>query len=155
MDLGSPEREKWPDPVRRVKDQMDIHAIAMSEGIVEGGYAVFSLQTGVPVTGRLYPSRGEARRDAEKRTTDHLLILEAQPDGMPYNEADAVLRYERTLTSAGIRTPDTLETEQNSGLLSMPRNRHDRRRMAAQLKRGKPLYPDYVDYTNLPIPRLN
>jgi hypothetical protein len=142
--------QQWPDDVRRVKDTMDLHAIAMHEGIAEGGYAVFSLQDGRPLGNRLYPSRAAARRDAEKKSTDHLLIIEAQPDGMPYNEAAAVLRYERTLISMGVRSPDTLETEENSGILSMPRNRHDRRRMAAQLKRGKPLYPADIPYGNLP-----
>src|SRR5882762_10285596 len=133
---------EWPDPVKRVKDAMDLHALAMMAGETAGGYAVFRLTDGVPVTMLLYPSRGEARKDAQKHTSDHLLIVQAQPDGMPANEADAVLRYERVLISAGVRTPDVFETEENSGLLSMPRNRHDRRRMAAQLKKGKPLYPD-------------
>lgn len=139
------ERLKWPDPVLRVKDAMDLHAVAGGSG-----YAVFSLQTGMPVTGDTYPSRADARRMAEKRTTDHLLILEVSPDGMPYKEADAVLKYERTLISMGVRTPDHLETEENSGLLSMPRNRHDRRRMAAQLRKGRPLYPSEIPYGNLP-----
>ena len=140
----------WPDDIRRVKDTMDLHAIAMHEGAVEGGYAVFSLQTGKPLGNQLYPSRAAARRDAERRTSDHLLIIEAQPDGMPYNEAAAVLRYERQLASMGFRSPDSLETEENSGLLSMPRNRHDRRAMAAQLKKGSPLYPEHVSYGNVP-----
>lgn len=149
MDAGS-ERLRWPDPVLRVKDAMDIHAIAMKEGVIEGGYAVFRLTDGVPVTPDLYPSRGAARRMAERKTTDHLLIIEAAPDGMPYNEANACFVYERALVSAGVRSPDSLETENNSGLLSMPHNRHDRRRMAAQLKKGKPLYPESVPYGNLP-----
>jgi hypothetical protein len=143
------ERDKWPDPVRRVKDEMDYHATVIHEG-GERGYAVFSMQDGRPVTHHLYPSRGHARRDAEKLTTDFLLIIEASPDGMPYREADAVLRYERTLNNMGARTPDTLETEENSGLLSMPRNRHDRRAMAAQLKSGKPLYSPDIAYGNTP-----
>jgi hypothetical protein len=139
------ERLKWPDPVLRVKDTMDLHAVAHGSG-----YAVFNLASGEPVTLDLYPSRRDARRMAEKRTMDHLLILEVQPDGMPYKEAAAVLHYERTLISAGVRTPDHLESEENSGLLSMPANRHDRRRMAAQLKRGKALLPPEISYGNLP-----
>lgn len=134
-----------PDDVKRIKDEMDLHAIAGGHG-----YAVFSLQTGIPITHDLYPSRRDARRMAERKTTDALLILEVQPDGMPPNEAAAVLQYERALYSAGIRTPDSLESEENSGVLSMPRNRHDRRAMAAQLKAGKPLYPAEVSYGNLP-----
>jgi hypothetical protein len=144
-DMESLERAKWPDPVLRIKDAMDMHAVAGGFG-----YVAFNLQTGEPLTGEGYPSRALARREAEKKTMDHLLILEIQPDGMPYKEADAVLRYERTLISAGVRTPDVFEDEQNSGLLSMPHRPHDRRRMASQLKRGKPLYPNGVDYSNLP-----
>jgi hypothetical protein len=147
------ERDKWPDPVRRVKDEMDFHAVAMSAGGGEGGYAVFSMQDGRPLTHDLYPSRREARRAGERQTTDFLLILEAAPDGMPYNEANAVLCYERALNNMGVHSPDSLESEENSGLLSMPRNRHDRRRMAAQLKSGKPLYPESVSYGNLPSQR--
>lgn len=139
------ERDQWPDPVKRVKDAMDLHAVAGGRG-----YAVFSLQTGHPLTGDTYSSRGEARRFGERKTTDHLLILEVCPDGMPYREAAAVLQYERQLINAGVRTPDSLETEENSGLLSMPQNRHDRRRMAAQLKKGSKLTPDDVPYGNLP-----
>lgn len=144
------ERLKWPDPVLRVKDAMDVHAIAMQEGVTPGGYAVFRLTDGIPLSPDLFPSRRDARRIAERKTTDHLLILEAQPDGMPFNEAAAVLKYERTLVSMGIRTPDTLEDEANSGLLSMPRNRHDRRRMAVQLRKGKAILPTHVPYGNLP-----
>lgn len=144
------EREKWPDPVLRIKDEMDLHAVAMMAGSDIRGYAVFSMQDGRPITHDLYPSRREARRIAEKITTDFLLILEASPDGMPYNEADAVLRYERTLNNMGVRSPDSLESAENSGLLSMPRSRHDRRRMAKQLRSGKSLYPDNISYGNLP-----
>jgi hypothetical protein len=116
----------------------------------ERGYAVFSMQDGRPLTHDLYPSRARARQAGEKLTADFLLILEAQPDGMPFNEAAAVLHYERQLNNAGMRTPDSLETEENSGVLSMPRNRHDRRRMAKQLITGKPLYHESVSYGNLP-----
>ena len=140
-----PERDQYPDDVRRVKDAMDLHALAQSYG-----YAVFNLRTGEPVTNDFYPSRADARRMAERKTSDHLLILEIQPDGMPYREAQAVLKYERTLTDMGIRTPDTLETEENSGVLSMPRTRHDRRRMAAQLRKGRPLTDPSETVTNLP-----
>lgn len=139
------ERESYPDPVLRVKDEMDFHAVAGGFG-----YCVFSLQTGKPLTHHTYPSRAAARTDGGKHTTDHLLILEIQPDGMPYREAEAVLRYERTLISQGVRTPDHFETEQNSGMLSMPQHAHDRARMASQLRSGKPLYPSDVPYGNLP-----
>lgn len=143
------ERDRWPDPVRRVKDEMDMHAVVMQSG-GDRGYAVFSMQDGRPLTHDLYPSRARARQSAEKLTTDFLLILEASPDGMPYQEADGVLRYERMLNNMGVISPDILETEENSGLLSMPRNRHDRRRMARQLITGRPLYHESTSYGNLP-----
>ena len=137
----------WPDEVKRICDAMNMHTLAG----MSGGYAVFSLQDGRPVTHDTYPSRGHARRMAERRTQDHLLILQVQPDGMSPQEAAACLRYERTLISAGVRTPDHLETEENSGLLSMPLHPHDRQRMIKQLKAGKPLYPESVPYGNLPV----
>lgn len=139
------ERLKWPDPVLRVKDTMDLHAVADASG-----YAVFSMQDGRPITMDTYTSRGEARRFARRKTQDLLLILEVQPDGMTYREANAVLMYERTLNNMGVQSPDSLEDEANSGALSMPRTRHDRRRMAAQLRKGSPLYPAQVPYGNLP-----
>jgi hypothetical protein len=138
--------EQWPDDVKRVKDAMDLHAVAG----MNGQYAVFSLQTGTPIVMDVFPSRGEARRIASMRTTDALLILQVAPDGMPYNEAAACLRYERAIWSAGFRTPDDLESEQNSGLLSIPRTKNDRRRMAQQLISGKPLLPEGLPYGNLP-----
>lgn len=148
------DRLRYPDPVLRVKDEMDMHAVAITQGGYEFagtgyGYAVFSLQTGIPVTHDLYPSRGDARRIAERKTTDALLILQVQPDGMPYREAEAVLKYERGLYAAGMRTPDYMETEENSGLLSMPRTKHDQARMARQLLAGRPLTPEGVAYSNL------
>jgi hypothetical protein len=143
------ERAKWPDPVLRVADEMNMHASAhvMGEPM---GFAVFAMTDGRPLTHDLYPSRARARQAAEKITSDFLLIVEAQPDGMPFREADAVIKYERSLNTAGFRTPDALETEENSGVLSMPRNRHDRRRMGRQLITGKPLYHESVSYGNLP-----
>ena len=135
----------YPDPVRRVKDEMDMHAVAGGFG-----YAVFSLQTGKPLSHNAFPSRAAARRNAEKKTSDHLLILEIQPDGMTFREAEAVLHYERTLVSRGVRTPDEFETEENSGMLSMPRTAHDRARMIQQLVSGRPLMPEGMPYGNLP-----
>lgn len=140
------ERLKWPDPVLRVKDAMDLHALA---GMAHR-YAVFSMQDGRPITMDTYVSRAEARRFASRKTQDLLLIIEVLPDGMPYNEANAALKYERTLNNIGVQSPDTLEDEANSGALSMPRNRHDRRRMAKQLKTGSPLYHPGISYGNLP-----
>jgi len=146
QEMTDMERLKWPDPVLRIKDEMDLHAVAGGSG-----YCAFNLQTGKPMSrGNTFPSRGAARRNAEKRTRDHLLILEVQPDGMSYREADACLRYERTLIAAGVRTPDQFETEENSGMLSMPRTKFDQERMIKQLVSGKSLYPADTSYSNLP-----
>lgn len=136
----------WPDDVKRVKDAMDVHAVGGSAG----QYAVFSLQTGTPVVMDVFPSRRDARRIASMRTTDALLILQVAPDGMPYNEAAACLKYERALWSSGFRTPDSMESEENSGMLSIPRTKGDRKRMAAQLISGRPMLPDGLPYGNLP-----
>lgn len=127
--------EIWPDDVKRVKDAMDLHAVAG----MAGNYMVCSLQTGKPVTNDVYVSRMAARAFASRKTSDALLILEVHPDGMSYMEAAACLKYERTLYSAGFRTPDHFETEENSGLLSMPTHPHDRIRMIRQLVTGRPL----------------
>lgn len=136
----------YPDDVRRVKDALDLHAVAGNAG----KYIACRLDDGRPVTHDCYSSRGEARRFAERKTTTPLLIVQVQPDGAPLNEVAAVLKYERGLWAAGWRTPDTLETEENSGLLSMPRTKADRKRMARQLLSGRPLYPSHVPYGNLP-----
>lgn len=139
------ERLKWPDPVLRVKDAMDMHAVGGGRG-----YVVFSLADGRPLSRHTFPSRGAARKTASKKTMDHLLILQVQPDGMTFREADAVLKYERTLASAGFRTPDEFETEENSGLLAMPRTKFDQKRMIRQLASGRQLIPEGIPYGNLP-----
>jgi hypothetical protein len=140
------ERDKWPDPVRRMKDHLDLHAVARQRG-----YVAFNLRTGEPVTGDAHTSRALARKYAERKTMDALVICEIQPDGCTYQEADAALRFERALNSRGYRTPDSLETEENSGALSLPRTRYDRKRLARQLLSGRPLYPEGISYTNLPM----
>lgn len=137
---------EWPDDVKRVKDAMDMHALAGAAG----QFAVFKLSDGTPVTNDTYPARGIARQYAEKHTMDALLILEVQPDGMPYNEAKACLDYERALWKGGFRTPDYDWESVNAGLLSMPRTKHDQKRMIKQLVSGKPITPDGYAYGNLP-----
>ena len=135
----------WPDEVKRICGAMTMHTFAKAQG-----YAVFSLADGRPITNDVYPSRATARRFAERKTQDSLLILEVTPDGMPPNAAAACLKYERTLADMGWRTPDHFETEENSGLLSMPEHPHDRKRMIRQLVSGSKLVPDDMPYGNLP-----
>lgn len=137
---------EWPDEVKRIKSAMDMHSLAGSKG----QYAVFSLADGRPITNDTYPARGIARQFAERKTNDGLLILEVSPDGIPFNEAQAVLNYERALYSGGFRTPDVDWENQNSGLLSMPRTKFDQKRMIKQLTSGKKIMPDDVTYGNHP-----
>ena len=137
--------EQISDDAKRVHDAMALHAIAGATG-----YFACKLIDGSPVTNETYPSRRDARRNAEKRTSDPLIILEVQPDGGSPRICQVALEYERMLYSRGFRTPDTLESEENSGLLSIPEFAHDRRRMANQLISGKPLVDPRVAVSNLP-----
>lgn len=137
--------EKISDEAKRILDAMSLHAIAGSHG-----YFACKLSDGRPVTNDVYPSRGTARRFAEKITSDPLVILEVQPDGGSAKGCQAALDYERVLYSRGFRTPDSLETEENSGLLSVPEFAHDRNRMIRQLVAGKPLVSPEVTVSNLP-----
>lgn len=138
------ERDKWPDDVKRVKDEMDMHAAAGAHG-----WAVFALQDGKPLDHTPYPAWNDAVR-AAKWDRDNYMYLEIQPDGMPYREAQAVLRYARTIHQLGHRIPSP-DWDAGPMVASMPGNRHDRRRMLAQLKKGRPLYPADTSYGNLPV----
>lgn len=133
------------DAARRIHEAMALHAIAKARG-----YFACKLMDGRPVTNDTFPSRAAARRIAERKTSDPLIILEVQPDGGTPKGCQIALDYERMLYSRGCRTPDALETEENSGLLSIPEFAHDRRRMARQLITGKPLVSPEVTVSNLP-----
>jgi hypothetical protein len=133
----------WPDDVRRVKDAMDLHAVAGSYG-----FAVIALADGKPLDNTAYPSWKDAVK-AAKWDRDNYMYLEIQPDGMSYEEAEAVLNYARTIHKLGYRIPSP---DWDAGPLasSMPMHPRDRRRMARQLASGRPLYPHETPYSNLP-----
>jgi hypothetical protein len=136
------ERLKWPDDVRRVKDEMDMHAVTKSRG-----YVAISMADGTPLDHTAYETWNDAVR-ASKWDRDNYLFLEIQPDGMSYREANAVLEYARTLSRMGYRIPDPSWKDHEAS--AMPRTRRDRIRAARQLVSGNPLLPADVPYGNLP-----
>lgn len=136
------ERSQWPDDVLRVKDTMDLHAVAKAKG-----WAVFALADGTPLDNTPYPTWNDAVK-AAKWDRDNYMYLEIQPDGMPYREANAVLTYARIVHKMGHRIPDPDWVDYEASV--MPRTPHDRKRAASQLVSGKPLIPDGIPYGNLP-----
>lgn len=132
----------WPDPVKRIKDEMDMHAAAHARG-----YVAIKLEDGSPLDHTAYPTWGEAVK-AAKWDRDRYAFLEIQPDGMPYHEAAAVLDFARKLYAGGYRVPSP-EWDSHQAA-AMPRTANDRKRAAKQLISGKPLYPSHVPYGNLP-----
>lgn len=135
------EREKWPDDVRRVRDEMTMHAVAKSRG-----WAVFSMADGTPLTHDAYDTWNDAVK-AARWNRDNYMFLEIQPDGMTYREAEAVLKYARTMSKMGFRIPSP-DWDAGPMISSMPHQPHDRRRMIRQLISGTPLYPE--GSSNLP-----
>lgn len=91
--------ETYSDAARRIADEMNLHAVAKSEG-----WAVFHLSDGRPFDHTPYRRRVEAVK-ATGWDRDRFLYLEIQPDGMPLKEADAVLRFARMLHDSGFRIP--------------------------------------------------
>ncbi len=140
---------EWPDEVKRVKDAMDLHAVAGSYG-----WAVFALADGRPLDNTAYPTWGAAVR-AAKWNRDNYMYLEIRPDGMPYGEAAGALGYARTVSKMGWRVPSpdsghsasVGELASTSGSLSQ---RYDRATMARQLVSGRPLLPAGYAMSNLP-----
>lgn len=138
------ERQKYPDDVRRLKDEMDMHAVVKNRG-----WVVVSLQDGRPLNHTAYPDWKDAAKARQRRVDEHSwMILQIQPDGMPYREAQAVLNYERTLHKAGYRSPGP-DWEAGPLASSMPRTPQDQFRMIQQLASGKPL-DGGREHSNLP-----
>ena len=133
---------EWSDEVKRIKDEMDMHAV-----LGQRGFVVFALADGSPLDHGAYPTWNEAVK-AAKWDRDRYFYPEIQPDGMTYREAAAVLYYARTLYDGGYRIPNPEWTDYQAS--SMPLQPHDRKRMVRQLITGKPLYPSDVPYGNLP-----
>lgn len=136
----------WPDDVKRVKDEMDMHAVAGASG-----FAVLALADGRPLDHTAYPSWSEAVK-AAKHDRDRYMFLEIQPDGMPYREADAALKYARIIHSMGHRIPSP-DWQAGPMASSMPHQPRDRALMARQLASGKPLLPAGFAMSNLPSER--
>lgn len=143
QDVKSPEDQALEEAAKRLKDEMDLHAIAKSRG-----WVAFHLADGKPADHVVY----ERRQDAVKHMRwdrDNFLYLEIQPDGMPLKEGIAVLTWARFVHKMGWRIPDP-EFDMPPG---MPRTRRDRRLMARQLVSGKPLVPEGFALSNLPSER--
>jgi hypothetical protein len=138
------ERSRWPDWVLRVYDELTMHTLAGSAH----KWCAFHLSDGSPLDHTAYETWSETVK-AAKWDRDNFMFTEVQPDGITYKAADAILRYARMIHQLGHRIPSP-DWEAGPMVASMPANRHDRRRMAKQLKSGKPLYPADVSYGNLP-----
>lgn len=135
------------DAAKRIKDEMDLHALA---GV--SGWAVFALADGRPLDHTAYESWRAAVKGA-KWDRDNYLFLEIQPDGMPsVREAQAVLQYARLIHKLGYRIPSP---DWDAGPLasSMPHNPRDRAVMGRQLATGRPLVPQGFAMSNLPSER--
>lgn len=136
-----------PDCAKRIKDELDMHAVAGARG-----WAVFALADGTPLDHTAYDSWNAAVR-AARWDRDNYAFVEIMPDGCPsYRAAAAILHYARTLSRGGYRIPSP---DWDAGPLaaSMPAQPHDRRRMARQLISGKPLLPEGFAMSNLPAER--
>lgn len=140
------ERSRYPDDVLRIKDEMDMHAVLKQTG----HWVAFHLADGKPLDHAAYPTWNDAVK-AAKWDRDNMMYLEVQPDGMPYREAAAVLKFARFIHDQGHRIPDPDWADYEASV--MPRMPHDRLLAARQLATGKPLYPDHVSYGNLPFLR--
>lgn len=134
---------EWPDAVKRIKDEMDMHAVLGQKN----KWVVFALQTGEPFDHAVYDSWNDAVK-ATGHNRDYYIYLEVQPDGMPYREAASVLDFARKLYAGGYRIPSP--DWEHSQASVMPRTGHDRKRAARQLITGKPLLPPGIPYGNLP-----
>lgn len=135
----------WPDDVKRVKDAMDMHAVAGARG-----WVALALADGRPLDNAAYDSWNDAVK-AAKWDRDRYIFLEIQPDGMSYREAKAVLDYARTLWDAGFRIPSP--DWEHGQAMSMPTQPADRARMVRQLVSGRPLVPEGYAMSNLPAER--
>lgn len=136
------DRNLYPDEVRRIKDEMDMHAVARSRG-----WVAIAMQDGTPLDHTAYETWNDAVR-AAKWDRDRYMFLEIQPDGMSYREAEAVLAYARGMYDMGFRIPSP--DWEHGQAMSMPVHAHDRQRMARQLVTGRKLIPDDVPYGNIP-----
>lgn len=141
--VRSPEDQALEDAAKRIKEAMDLHAIASDHG-----WAVCHLADGKPMDHTAYPT-WQAAVKAARWDRDNFMYLEIQPDGMPLQEAIAVLKFARFVHSQGWRIPDPTFNMPPG----MPAQRRDRALMARQLVSGKPLVPEGYALSNLPAER--
>lgn len=118
---------KVSDAARRIADEMNLHAVAKSDG-----WAVFRLSDGRPFDHNPYPFRVAAVK-ATGWDRDRFLYLEIQPDGMQLQHAQACLDFARMLHDAGFRIPSP-EFEFDPTMPLMP---HDRRSTIRHLAGGR------------------
>ena len=148
QDLQRLPNGEWPDPVKRIKDEMDMHAI-----LGQRGFVAIALEDGKPLDHACYPTWSDAVKVA-KWDRDRYMFPEVQPDGMTHEEAASVLDFARKLYAGGYRIPNPEWTDHQA--TAMPLNPYDRKRMARQLITGRPILPADVPYGNLPnIGRFN
>lgn len=140
------ELPRYTDAARRIKDEMDLHAVAG-----DTGWAVFSLADGRPRDHVAYDSWSEAVKSTGW-DRDNYFYLEIDPGGMPLGEAQAVLDYARFVRAMGGRVPPP-DSHYGELFSSMPFYEHDKIRMARQLASGKPIDPRGL--TNLPSERYS
>lgn len=141
--VKSPEDQALEDAAKRVKDEVDMHAV-----LGKRGWAAFALADGRPADHVAYERRQDAVRHMRWDRDDYL-YLEIQPDGMPLREAVAVLKYARLVHAMGWRIPGP-EFDMPPGMPAQPR---DRLLMARQLASGCPLVPEGFALSNLPAER--
>lgn len=136
-----------PDCAKRIKDELDYHAVAGDHG-----WAVFAMADGAPLDHAAYDSWNAAVA-AAKWDRDNYMFVELAPDGCPsYRAAAAILHYARTLSRAGFRIPSP-DWEAGPMAASMPQQPYDRARMIRQLASGRPLLPEGFAMSNLPAER--
>jgi hypothetical protein len=145
VSVQAPPDPQLADAAKRVKDEMDLHAVAGDRG-----WAVFALADGKPLDHTAYDS-WKAAVKAAKWDRDRYFFLEVQPDGMPEREAVAVIRYARLCHDLGGRVPPPDDVHLFPP--GMPLQPLDRLRMARQLASGKPLVPAGFAMSNHPAER--
>lgn len=128
MDAEQPVRPQFSDDARRMADAMTLASVAGSAG----KFLAFALADGRPAGNVPYETYWDAVAHM-RWDRDRFLYLKVSPDGMQPREAEAVLRYARSLHDAGFRLPapdDGIPAE-----FTMPLLRQDRSRQIKLLTR--------------------
>lgn len=126
-----------PDPVKRVKHEMDMHAVAGSYGFV-----AFAIEDGSPLDHSAYETYADALR-AMKWNRENYFVIEVQPEGMSFEEATAVLGYARFCRQMGGWVPAPEEADKMPAPGTIPYFERDQKLMARQLATGRRI-PDHL-----------